>query len=247
VKTLLAEAKGSASRFPGTLIDDLSITCRERSDHRCYLPGYLAVVSLQGWRQFVFERMRSESAAKFFLECQNDSLQSLALSLVGMWRPALQSLRAALEGCLAAAYYSDHPVEARRWTTGSFSIGFSQLLKYFEEHPADLSAHARLNPLPALEKEYTTLSQAVHGSRLSFRMSTDGQIALSRNDGRLHSMWLTRHRSVLQAINLLLCGLFRDDIRGNDHAELRKTISLAVPRRLHEALRRHWGVRLYHA
>lgn len=103
MKSLLAEAKGSASGFPGRLIAGLSVTCTDRSAYRCYLPGYLAVVSLQGWREFVFQKTQSESAAEFFLECQNDALQSLALSLVGMWRPALQSLRAALEGGLAAA------------------------------------------------------------------------------------------------------------------------------------------------
>jgi len=245
---LLPETEANARRFAHDLLAELTTTHSELAQVETgYIAGYRAVVSLQAWREFYFGPRQPECATEFLLECQNDALQSVALSLLGMWRPALQSLRSALEGCLNAAYYADHPVEARLWGVGKFDTTFSGLIRYFEDHPMQVYTPPRLNPLPAFRKEYKELSHAVHASRVSFRMSKEGQISLSRNDGALRSMWLTRHRKTLVAMNLLLCGLYREQIAAPAYVNLRKAVSLVIPDRLRAAMGATWGVRLYAA
>jgi hypothetical protein len=210
-----------------------------------FLGCYKRLVSLQAWRTELLEASISEGALGFFLEAQNDGLVSLVLARLGSHRAALQSLRSCLENVLFATFYMDHPVELRLWKNGKHRLGFKELESYFQSHPdlsgVDLASYA----FQELSTEYSTLSRAVHGSAVSFRMSAaeTGTHLWSDDKARI-GKYATRHSHTIAAINLLLLLLFRNHLQGTARPNLRKAISYVIPQTLHKKTKTASGVTL---
>lgn len=197
------------------------------------------ISSLQCWLEyFVMTDRFRESVAGFFSEAVNDAILSYMFARVGTWRPALQSLRSALENTLFFLYYKDHQIELSLWANQKHRIGFSELCQYFRSHPNLVGLdHQSETGVGQLEIAYSKLSKAVHGSVESFRM-----VAKSPADQlpavHVHSpVELSRYVSILkdvvEPLNLLLMGIFKESLQGTSLPALRQGIagSLAPTRR----------------
>lgn len=66
--------------------------------------AYARLTTLQAWRSFVLEERVSVGALGFFSEAQNDGLTSSVLISVGMWRPAMKSLRSLIENAIQCLF-----------------------------------------------------------------------------------------------------------------------------------------------
>jgi hypothetical protein len=209
----------------------------ETEDTR-FLGCYKRLVSLQAWRTELLEALISEGALRFFLEAQNDGLVSLVLARLGSHRAALQSLRSCLENVLFATFYMDHPVELRLWEKGKHRLGFKELESYFQSHPDLIGVDLASQVFQELSTEYSTLSRAVHGSAVSFRMNAaeTGTHLWSDERARI-GKYATRQSHAIAAINLLLLLLFRSHLQGAARLNLRKVISYAIPQALHKKIK----------
>lgn len=209
-----------------------------------FLESYIRLVSLQAWRQFL-KSFISEDSLDFFLEAQNDALTSHVFSRVGSWRSSLKSLRSAIENVLFCLYYMDHPVELALWHMSKHKLGFSEMNNYFAGHPSVFNYGKELSGLVILEKEYATLSKAVHASAKGFRMTLDTKSTLLWNDSKNSlGSWATREKAVMLGLNLLLLVLFSEHLQGTSHQYLRDVAGLAIPTSMHRQVKDKLGISL---
>ena len=191
-----------------------------------------------------YDRFSRGSGGVFF-EAQNDLLMSHCLASCGSFRQALKSLRAAIENVLFFLYYKDHPIELEKWGHGRHRITHSELQSYFESHPKILGKSIALQYLASLKEEYATLSKAVHGSAKTFRMTRNlSDIQLWSTDKKYVSMWATREKSTIVALNFLLVYIFSDLLKGASGRPLRQVLGLTIPKHKHRALKSEVGVNL---
>lgn len=210
-----------------------------------YKESYRRLVSFQGWRQDVFAKVKKPEAAAFFTEAHNDLLMSHALARQAAWRVALMSLRSAIENTLFSLYYLDHPVELIHWRMGRHRLGFSEVVDYLSRHPNYLTFKETETGLGQINKEYATLSKAVHGSSGIFRVTKDGDVKGLHVPTTIElNKWITREKAVVTSLNLILIIFFRSEIKGAGNLNLRKAISLAIPNSRHAAIKSKFGVTL---
>lgn len=210
-----------------------------------YRESYKRLVSLQAWRTFLETKVSSDSLA-FFLEAQNDALVSHVLARLGSWRSALKSLRSCLENVLYCLYYMSHPIELELWHQGNHRLAFAALADYFEHHPRIIKLSNNITGLPIIKTEFSTLSKAVHASAKGFRMTVDASETLLWSAQKISlGMWCTREASVLTALNLLLLTLFKDELQGTSHQNLRKAVSLAIPHSKHSTIKSTLQITLF--
>jgi hypothetical protein len=246
VKNLNREIDRNYEAFSGAWHAEMNrVYASIQGEDARFLGCYKRLVSFQAWRAELLETLITEDAREFFLEAQNDGLVSLVLARLGSCRSALQSLRSCLENVLFATFYMDHPVELRQWHTGKHRVAFSALETYFLAHP-DLNGVAiATEALNDMAVEYSTLSRAVHGSAVSFRMSAaqTGTQLWSDEKARI-GKYVTRQARVLSDINIFLICLFRSHLQGASKLNLRKSISFAVPASRHQQIKTAIGVNL---
>ena len=206
-----------------------------------YLASYQRLVSLQSWRAFLESRISEESLA-FFLEAQNDALTSHVFANLGTWRAALKALRSCIENIAFCLYYKDHPIELRLWSNGNHKLPISDYLAYLESHPQRVTV-AQVDPVPHLQKEYSTLSKAVHASAKGFRMTNDIKTTLLFSEAKASlNQWESRERVVITHLNLLLLAHYRAQLAGAAESGLREAIGLAVPASLFAEVQTHLAV-----
>jgi|SRR5215469_14810151 len=209
-----------------------------------YLRSYMQLVSLNAWRRELLTNTISAESVSFFLEAQNDALVSHVFARMGAWRSALKSLRSCLENVAFTLYFKDHPVEFVLWQNGKYKPNFSSIVEYLERHPSLDGVNPSVCGLDIFQKEYGTLSRAVHGSA-SFQMTAEkGSTSLWTDNIRSLSQWRTRERVVLQSINLLLMAMFREQLQGAQHPQLRNAISLAISPSKHGGVKSILGINL---
>lgn len=193
-----------------------------------------SIASLQSWLEYFVSARFNASVSAFFTEAVNDAILSYSFARVGTWRPALQSLRSTLENCLFFLYYKDHSVELALWSRQKHRIGFTELCHYLRAHP-DLSDrnHQSETGIEHLEKAYSQLSQAVHGSVDHFRMVV--KTSSSHELPAIHvkspvelSRYRTMLRQLVEALNQLLVAVFREHLQGAALPALRQAIAAAV-------------------
>ena len=201
---------------------------------------------MQAWRVLLFEQKHPDSTVtSLFLEAQNDALLSVVLAHMSMWRPALQSLRSCIENVLNTCYYIDHVIEFRLWETGKHRNDFSALVSYFSSHPDNVTHKELPETIAHIRSEYSTLSKAVHASARSFLMTEGGSIRITRRNEFDYNQWASRHSATLLWLNFFLLRLHSRDLEGALNRDLRKSISLAISSRYHNAILKCIGVRLF--
>lgn len=207
--------------------------------------SYQRLTTLQAWRHFVLDATTSADALAFFIEAQNDALVSHVLAGLGSWRSALKHLRSTIENVLAFIYYREHAVELELWASGEHRLGMTALISYFNAHPRVCSIPRSLTGLEILEKEYTTLSRAVHASATSFRMTSSADVPkIWDTDPIAFKKWLSRERATLRGINLLLLCLFRERLAGAALRDLRSVLGPIVGANVFPEIHNVLGVRL---
>jgi hypothetical protein len=239
---LLKETEANFKTFDGDWRNDMTQVAAELAkDNTLYLASYRRLTSLQAWRVFLETRI-SEGSLAFFLEAQNDALTSHVFGSLGSWRAALKALRSCIDNMLFCVYYKDHPVELELWHTGRHKPTFSELFTYLDNHPARVTT-ACIDAMPILRNEYSTLSQAVHASAKSFRMTNDiKETQLWSSVSERKGKWQTREKLVIANLNLLLLALFRGDLSGASASGLRESIGLALPTTMLSELKTHMNV-----
>jgi hypothetical protein len=204
---------------------------------------YRRLVAINSWRLDVFSTSLGEDVLSFFLESQNDALLSLVSASVGAWRPALQSLRACMENALFFLYFADHPVELRLWELGQYKIGVSEIIAYLEKHPDLRDSSIAKGALQGLQKEYGTLSRAVHGHR-QFQMTkgnTSGVLLFKAQKSDIGA-YKTRQAAVLSSLNKLLIAMYHSRLEGTRVPGLRKLIAKMLPPDVLQTIKTEFGV-----
>jgi len=194
-----------------------------------FLESYKFLASINSWRVLLLKPEISENAYNFFVEAHNDAVSSHAFAQMGSWRAALKFLRSCIENILACEYYKDHPVELSLWAEGRHRISFTDLTSYFQKHPDISSLEDDFASLGDIQKEYSTLSRAVHGSATSFRMTGGHQNTnLWISDKAKLGSWHTRERRTLTSLNFFLIALHQKELQGARLPGLRNAISLVL-------------------
>ncbi|MEN8221357.1 MAG: hypothetical protein ABFS56_34430 [Pseudomonadota bacterium] len=213
-----------------------------------YLESYERLSTLEAWRAYILEQAIDSNSLDFFIEAQNDALLSHAWARIGSWRPALQALRSVLENTLFCLYYKDHPVEYILWEQGQDKIATSELINYLAKHPQYQSVDDKITYVSRLKKEYSTLSKAVHGSSKGFRMTSSTRFpALMVADSIKLSQWVAREKQVILIVNQLLLTMFIEYLQGTKLRDLRKSISLVIPHKLHDEIKEKFNIHLFKA
>ena len=211
-----------------------------------YIESYKRIVSLQAWRTCFLEQQISAGSLDFFLEAQNDALVSHVLAQQGMWRSSLKSLRSVIENIAFCVYYMDHPVEQRLWNNGKDSPTISSFFEYLKKHPDLKDVPSNINGVEMMEKEWRTLSRAVHGSAKSFRMTAGGRIPCLFTAAKDKvGAWSTRESKCLLGVNLMLVSLFKKYLQGAKMRNLRKAISLVVLKANQANIKSELNINLY--
>lgn len=192
-----------------------------------FLKNYINITKIQAWRTLVIDKKMCEDSQGFFFEAQNDLLTSHCLARSGAFRQALKSLRSFIENIFFSLYYSEHPIELIKWKKSQHRLGFQELYIYFSTHPKLENFSDQKNGLSTLKEEYATLSKAVHGSAMSFRMTKNlTDIKIWSNDISKVGQWSTRENHVIQSINLLLIHFFCEELKGAKLLPLRKVLGI---------------------
>lgn len=226
------EIKANAEAFRSRLLPKLNDNLAAlKSDSSSKLDeAYARLTSLQAWRAFVLEEHMSADALGFFSEAQNDGLTSSVLMSIGMWRPAMKSLRSLIESILHCLYFNDHPVEYRLWDAGKFRPTFKELFDYFLRHPDISALPANLQGAGELKRHYKHLSNVVHASAREFRMTNEIEsLKLWNTSASEIGKWATTHKSVLREANFLILSLFATQLQGAAHKGVREALSLVIP------------------
>jgi len=217
------------------------------SDDKKFLTSYKRLASLEAWRAYLLEQELNTNILDFFIEAQNDALLSHTFARIGSWRAALKALRSTIENVLFCLYYKDHPVEYLMWEKGKNQLPIADYINYIDRHPKYDSITSKLTGVALLKKEYSTLSKAVHASSKNFRMTIthDRFPSLMVPNAPKLNQWLSREKQVIQLINQLLMIMYVDHLQASKLRDLRKALSLVIPRHLHDEIKLGLGIRLY--
>lgn len=207
--------------------------------------AYSRLTSLQSWRTLVLEERLSPAALGFFSEAQNDGLTSSVVVSIGMWRPAMKSLRSLVENILHSLYFQDHPVEYRLWDSGKFRPSFKDLFDYFLSHPDVAVLPDNLKGVPDLKAHYKHLSNVVHSSAREFRMTNEIEnLKLWNTTADGVGKWATTHKNVIRDVNLLILSLFAKHLQGAALKGHREALALAIPAARDAAIKASLGVKI---
>lgn len=207
------------------------------------LESYARVAAINALKVEIVEPNFPSGAAHFFFEAHNDALLSHVNASFGSWRPALQALRSFMENTLAAIYYLDHPIEFEKWKNGDFRISPRELRDYIADHPRIVSISKELDLKSSLDKEYGTLSSAVHSSSILFRMTNpDGKTNFAAAKLPDLGKWSTRERSAIDICITALVGILSNYLDGAKMQNLRAALSFAIQEKSRRALKKHVNV-----
>lgn len=95
----------------------------------------------------------------------------------------------------------------------------------------------------ALDKEYGTLSKAVHGSNSLFRMTTaDGKTNIANPSAADLGKWAARERNAVDICITALVGVLFDYFDGAKMQNLRAALRIAIQSNSRAALKKHMDV-----
>ena len=205
--------------------------------------SYARIAAINAMKVDVVEPHFPKGAAHFFFEAHNDALLSHVNASFGSWRPALQAPRSFMENTMVTIYYLDHPVEFEKWSTGEFQISPKEMREYIAEHPKLVNVVKELDLKAALDKEYGTLSKAVHGSSSLFRMTTaDGKTNIASPSAADLGKWSARERSAVDICITALVGVLSHHLDGAKMQNLRSALPIAIRSNSRAALKTHMDV-----
>lgn len=210
--------------------------------------SYSRIAAINALKVDIVEPHFPPGAAQFFYEAHNDVLLSHVNASFGSWRPALQSLRSFMENVLASIYYLDHPIEFEKWASGDFRLAPRELRAYLSEHPRLQSFNKDLGLKAALDKEYGTLSKAVHASNILFRMTADnGKVNIADPSSSGLGQWSKREQHAVDICVSPLCAVLAPYLDGAKLSDIRTALSSAVRPKSRKALKKHLNISITEA
>lgn len=211
--------------------------------NRMLLDSYARIAALNAIKVDIVDPNFPSGAAQFFYEAHNDALLSHVNASFGSWRPALQSLRSFMENTLSAIFFLDHPVEFEKWSNGDFLTSPRGMREYLAEHPRICRMAKEVGLKGALDREYGTLSKAVHASNSLFRMTTsDGAVNIANPSLAELGKWSARERSAVDICVTALLGVLSDHIEGAKMQNLRAIMGVAVSSTNRAALKKYSNI-----
>jgi len=245
LSTTSGEIRRNYEEFEAASFAELGKARRELvSSTGRFASNYRRIVSINAWRSLI-ELIEPKDAVLFFTEAQNDALLSNVLARCGSWRTALQCLRSVIENVIYFIYYKDHPVELRMWGSGRHKLTAQVVFDYLRSHPEFRGIPPTVSGIDALQDEYSTLSKAVHGSAIGFRMTAQGDVpVIASSSPASMGAWATRETATLIGVNSILLVLFRAQLKGAGHRGLRESIAFVLPKKRHAAIRTATSVAL---
>lgn len=224
--TLIDETRANFEKFFTSWTQEASKNWKHIHTSEKMLLSYRRISAFQGMKLDLLEPRYSTDSMAFFQEAHNDALVSHVSASLGAWRLALQSLRSVIENSLCALYYNDHPIELRNWERRKKKIGFTELTKYFDDHPDLVDIVPALNGITLLRNEYAKLSMAVHASAKTFRMTDDvSKVLIWNREKKKLNGWSTREGTCFVGISLILIALYRGELMGTRKPGLRTALS----------------------
>lgn len=209
------------------------------------IESYARVAVVNALKMDLVDTHFSKDAAHFFFEAHNDALLSHVNASFGSWRPALQALRSYMENTMAAIFYKDHPIELEKWKVGDFTISPRDLREYISEHPRLKKVSSAIGLRSMLDKEYATLSKAVHGSSSLFRMtSNDGKTNIAAPNAADLGKWSTREQSTMNLCTVMLVCILSDHLDGAKLSSLRDILGIALSANSRAALKTHLNINI---
>lgn len=213
---------------------------------RKLVESYARIAAINALKVDIVEPHFPSGAAHFFFEAHNDSLISHVNASYGSWRSALQALRSCMENTMATIFYLDHPVEYVKWSAGNFKISPREMREYISEHPKLNRLADELKLKAALDKEYGTLSNAVHGSNSMFRMTTaDGKTNIASPSLADLGKWSARERSTVDICMTSLVGVVSEHLDGAKMPNLRAALGIAIQSNSRAALKKHLDISIH--
>lgn len=246
MRNYIDEVDSNFSIFFEEVEDSINSVFQENNKNKDdFKESYRRLVSFQAWNSGLLSGLATEKSVDFFREAQNDALTSHALARQGAWRVALMSLRSCIENTLFGLYYVDHPVELKLWEIGKHRLGFTEVVSYLSKHPQFIGFSEQFTGIEMLKSEYSTLSQAVHGSSKLFRVTKEGEIKglniVSPSD---FGGWQSREKMTVISLNMILLTFFRESLSGASNINLRRAISLAIPEKKFDEIKNKYKIAL---
>lgn len=238
---LSQELQEMKKRYDEEIIQLINDVYPENIKEAPTIKGYSRIAALNSAKKIVNE----VSDANIFLdEALNDKLSSYLLISLGSSRSALTSLRAFVESSLYFFYYKDHPIEFQKWKEHKFRMRIKELFVYLIEHPA-ISSFQLENYVQNLEKEYGTLSLAVHGASDKFMMTGQNNFPhiFQKNTVEI-SKWNTRSTKAFTNVVALLLGLNKEKFLSASHRHEKDIIKLALGNTISSDLSTKIGISL---
>lgn len=172
-------------------------------------------------------------------------MTSSALVSIGMWRPAMKSLRSVIENIVQFLFFMDHPVEYRLWDEGKYRPSFKDLFEYLISHPDVSQVPDSLRTPLILKSHYSHLSNIVHSSSREFRMTNEiEQSNLWKTNVDGVGKWASTQKNVMRDINLLLVSIFQSELKGASNKGLREALSLTIPASKDALIKSSLGIKL---
>jgi hypothetical protein len=134
------------------------------------------------------------------------------------------------------------------WELGKHILPISGYVNYISKHPQFIKIDEDLSGIALLEKEYSTLSKAVHASSINFRMTLIGSRrfpAITLPELSKLNQWIAREKKTIQIINQILITMYYGDIQKAKLRNLRKSISFSIPHNLHDKISTQFDIRLF--
>lgn len=243
-----AEISENYLAFSKKISSSIASNISEFEGNEKLIESYARIAAINALKVDIVEPHFPKGAAHFFFEAHNDSLISHVNASYGSWRAALQALRSFMENTMAAIYYLDHPVEFMKWSAGNFRMSPREMREYISEHPKLDKLNKELKLKVALDKEYGTLSKAVHGSSSMFRMTTaDGKTNIANPSPADLGKWSARERSAVDICMTSLVGVVSDHLDGAKMPNLRGALSAAIQPNSRAAIKKHLDVTIHTA
>ena len=229
--------------FVGSFSKAIEENINTLSGKDALVESYARIAAINGIKVDIVDQYFPSDAAQFFFEAHNDVILSHVNASFGCWRPALQALRSFMENAFSSIYYAEHPVELQKWKAGKFYIQPKHLRSYVSEHPKIIELANAIDLKSLLDKEYDTLSQAVHASNDLFRMtSADGKTSITKPNPADLGKWAARERATVSLCVTVMACVMRDHLEGAKLSNLRGALGIAVGSICRAALKTHCAI-----
>ncbi|MEN4211590.1 DUF5677 domain-containing protein [Serratia marcescens] len=176
---------------------------------------YWSTLIFKSWKEGV-NHIGFHGLDEIFDELHQDINSSYYLASMGLYRTSNMHLRSMIELSLQSLYFYEHPVELKKWRTGSFIIKHDKLKDYLKDYP-----NFECQPLKGLvdtlieqiSKEWKTYSKHIHAESLSYFQTVRQPGPIKNFDVANFGIWQAGFTKIVQKINKLFMYFFAEQFK----------------------------------